>query len=147
MAEFYGRHEHRLDAKGRVILPAEFRAHFPPSQSTGYLTQYYNGCLALWTPDEFKSRMSSMRERQEQGKAARNLARLWASGSQQVDIDRQGRMSIAPPLRGYAQLEPEQPVMVIGAIERIEFWNPEIWRTQVEPYLAEMLEDEEDEAV
>ena len=44
MARFFGRFEHGLDAKGRVILPAKFRVHF---EHGGYLSQYTSRCLAL----------------------------------------------------------------------------------------------------
>ena len=51
MARFFGRYEHSLDAKGRVILPAKFRAAF---EHGGYLTNFSDRCLALWTPEDFE---------------------------------------------------------------------------------------------
>ena len=93
MAGFVGRYEHSLDTKGRVILPAKFRGQF---ERGGYLTQNSEGCLALWTPGEFERRMESMQEKADAGRADRNRARIWASNSAEVEIDRQGRMPIPP---------------------------------------------------
>ena len=119
MAGFVGRYEHSLDTKGRVILPAKFRGQF---ERGGYLTQNSEGCLALWTPGEFERQMEHMQERAGSSRADRNRARIWASNSAEVEIDRQGRMPIPAHLRTFAHLDAE--VLVHGAIDRVELWNP-----------------------
>ena len=52
--------------------------------------------------------------------------------SSEVEIDGQWRLTIPANLREYAGLEPEKPVMVIGALNRIELWQTELrasaWR-------------------
>ena len=128
MARFFGRYEHSLDDKGRVILPSKFRAQF---EHGGYLTQYQDGCLSLWTPDQFEQQMESMLERAGSGKSDRNLARLWASTSHEMEIDRQGRMAIPAALREFAGLVGD--VLVLGAIDRVELWNREAWDQKVLP--------------
>ena len=128
MARFFGRYEHSLDAKGRVILPAKFRQTF---ERGGYLSQFHDGCLALWTPEEFERQMLQMQEAAAQGRDERNLARVWASGSAEVEIDKSGRMPIPPHLRDFAQLSGE--VLVLGAIDRVELWSPPVWEEKVRP--------------
>lgn len=139
MARFFGRYEHSLDPKGRVILPAKFRVAF---DGGGFLTQYHDRCLALWTPDEFETQMVGMQAAQKEGPEQRNLARLWASGSADVDVDKQGRMPIPQHLREFARLESD--VLVIGAIDRVELWSPAQWQARVEPSEG-LLTDETDE--
>ena len=128
MARFFGRYEHSLDDKGRVILPSKFRA---PFERGGYLTQYQDGCLSLWTPDEFESQMEVMQDRAATGRGDRNLARLWASTSHEVEVDRQGRMAIPQHLRAFAGLDGD--VLVHGAIDRVELWDPRRWEEKVQP--------------
>ena len=135
--KFYGRYEHSLDPKGRIILPAKFRAHF---ERGGYLTQYHQGCLALWTPDEFEVQSAEMEAAQGQGPAERNLARVWAAGTQEVEVDRQGRVPIAPPLRTFAQLDGDSGVLVMGAINRIELWSPRRWAEKLAPTEEALIE-------
>jgi MraZ protein len=135
-ARFFGRYEHSLDAKGRVILPARFRALFGPS---AYLSQFSDRCLALWPPDEFERQMAEMEVLQEQGRAERNLARIWASGSAEVEIDRQGRVGVPAYLRDFARLE--SGVLVIGALNRVELWDPAEWTTRVLPAEARLTDD------
>ena len=100
-ARFFGRYEHSLDAKGRVILPARFRAHF---DAQAYLSQYHDRCLALWTPAEFEAQMTEMEATQDQGRGDRNFARIWAAGSTEVELDRQGRLPIPLYLREFANV-------------------------------------------
>ena len=128
MASFFGRHEHSLDPKGRVILPAKYRPSF---ERGGFLTQYHDRCLALWTPEEFEKQMVQMQQSQGEGPAERNLARVWASGTQEVDVDRQGRIAIPQHLRDFARLDGD--VLVQGAIDRVELWSPAVWTEKVEP--------------
>ena len=140
VARFVGRYEHSLDIKGRVILPAKFRAQF---ERGGYLAQQSEGCLALWDPEEFDRQMAAMLERAETNRANRNRARLWASTSHEVEIDRQGRMAIPAHLRAFAGLESE--VLVHGAIDRVELWNPPSWVERVLPEESWLLDDDEAE--
>ncbi len=135
MAAFVGKYEHSLDTKGRIILPAKFRSDF---ERGGYLTQHREGCLALWTPGEFQRQLQAMQQQAAEGRTARNRARLWSASSYEVEIDRQGRMAIPARLRGFALLEAD--VLVHGAIDRIELWNPAVWEERVAPEERWLLE-------
>jgi MraZ protein len=137
VARFIGRYEHSLDAKGRVILPVKFRAEF---ERGGFLSQFQEGCLALWTPDEFDTRLEANRTKSEQGRDDRNLARVWASGSSEVEVDKSGRMPIPAYLRTFARLETD--VLVIGAIDRIELWSPAVWEEKVLPSERQLSDPE-----
>lgn len=135
---FFGRFEHSLDVKGRVILPARLRAQFG---AQAYLSQFQDRCLALWTSEEFDEQMAEQERRQKVGHKELNLARLWASGSTDVDIDRQGRLAIPAYLRDYARLEPESPILIMGALNRVELWNPVEWERRVLPAESEFTDD------
>jgi MraZ protein len=124
--------------KGRVIMPARFRGQLGPQ---AYLSQYQDRCLALWTPDEFEKQMADMERLQEQGRAERNLARLWASSTTDVDIDRQGRMAIPAYLREFARLE--SAVLVVGALNRVELWSPAEWESRVLPAELQLTDETE----
>lgn len=138
MAAFVGRFEHSLDEKGRVILPAKFRAEF---ERGGYLTTNREGCLALWTPAEFDRQLQTMQEQAAAGRTNRNRARLWAASSHEVELDRQGRMAIPARLRHFAALEGD--VLVNGAIDRVELWAPAVWEERVVPDEQWFLEDDD----
>jgi len=137
-ARFFGKHEHSLDVKGRVILPARFRESF---DGKGFLSNYRNRCLALWTTEEWDKQLEQMEAMQEAGEAQMNLARVMAAGSVEVDIDKQGRFPIPQGMREYARLENE--VLVNGALNRIELWSPTVWSARVQPSERELIGAEE----
>jgi MraZ protein len=139
VARFFGRYEHSLDDKGRVILPAKFRGAF---EHGGYLTQFQDGCLSLWAPQEFDLQMEAMQTLALGSRSDRNLARLWASTSHEVEVDKQGRMAIPSHLREFAGLEGD--VLVHGAIDRVELWNPSSWEQKVQPTEQRLTEGDDD---
>lgn len=135
MARFFGRYEHSLDAKGRVILPSRFRASF---DTQAYLSQHHERCLALWTPEEFDKQLADMEATQDRGPKERNLARVWAAGLTEVEMDKQGRVAIPPYLREFAELD--TAVLVVGALNRVELWNPPEWAARVAPSVASITD-------
>jgi MraZ protein len=125
-ARFFGKYEHALDAKGRLILPARLRGNF---DRPGYLAPHLEGCLALWRSEEFDEEIATRLALAEGSVAERNAVREWSSAVFEVEIDRQGRMAIPTDLRDYAALR--QEVLVVGMINRVELWSPERWELTV----------------
>jgi MraZ protein len=131
-ARFFGSYEHSLDVKGRVILPARLRVQFTQA---GFLTPHLEGCLALWRSEDFDREVEAQLAAAETDSASRNRVRDWASNVFEADVDKQGRMAVPTNLRSYAELDLEQPVFIVGMINRVEFWSPAKWtaRTLVQP--------------
>lgn len=124
--KFFGRYEHCLDAKGRLILPAKLRTGFGEK---GYLTRHDERCLALWTEDELEREVAEQLADGDADAASRNRVRAWASAASEAEIDRQGRIAIPAELRAFARLE--SAVVVAGVINRVELWSPASWAEQV----------------
>ena len=118
---FFGTHEHSLDVKGRLVLPAKFRSHF---SGDAYLTMYA-GCIALWTPESFDAMAARLKEQVRNGGGEAQADRALAPSSELGRPGAQGRVMISERLREYASLEHE--VAVCGALDRIEIWNPTRW--------------------
>lgn len=125
---FFGRYEHSLDAKGRIILPARFRAFF---DTQAFVSQHTERCLAMWTPAEFEQQVAEKEAQQHRSAEDRNVVRLWSAGLAEIELDRQGRVALPSYLRDYARLEGQ--VLINGALDRIELWNPEEFAARVLP--------------
>jgi len=120
---FVGTFEHSLDDKGRIVLPSVFRQHL---RERGYLSQW-DQCLGLWTPEGFEDVANRLTERVRAGEASQLALRAFAANAHEVKPDTQGRVGIPERLREFAHLDRE--VVVIGALDRIELWDAERWRS------------------
>lgn len=120
---FYGEHEHSLDEKGRLILPARYRAAFEQGY---FLTRGLENCLWMFTLPTWQQLTSRLSELGLTSLPARQLDRLLYSGTE-GPLDKQGRLLIPPTLRSFAGLAENEPVIVVGVKNRIEFWNQERW--------------------
>lgn len=132
---FVGQFEHALDMKGRIVLPASFRASFDES---GFLIKGSEGCLALLTPERFRDIAQTMASRSEEGDVRhRSAKRSFGAGASRVLPDKQGRIAVPEDLRSFAQLERE--CVIVGAIDEVEIWDSERWSqiTQVGDSLLE----------
>ena len=125
---FVGRYEHSLDVKGRIILPARFRASF---DTLAFVSKHNERCLAVWTPEAFEKKLDEMQQVQDRSAQDRQMVRAWASGSAEVELDKQGRLAIPAYLRDYARLE--TAVLIHGAITHIELWDPSEWEVRGVP--------------
>ncbi|WP_425954305.1 division/cell wall cluster transcriptional repressor MraZ [Xylanimonas sp. McL0601] len=122
-----GTHTPRLDEKGRLILPAKFRARLAPGL---VMTRGQERCLFLLPMDEFGRMYEQVRQAPVTSRQARDYLRVLLSGASDEVPDKQGRISIPPVLREYAGLD--RDVAVIGAGTRVEVWDRAAW----ESYLA-----------
>ncbi|MHB2028101.1 MAG: division/cell wall cluster transcriptional repressor MraZ [Acidimicrobiales bacterium] len=123
MLGFVGQFQHTLDAKGRLILPSKFRVEF---ERGGHLSPNTEGCVALWTPGEFARQMEERLHQSRVGGAAlRQQVRYWSANSSDVDFDKQGRFALPGAIREYGKLVGD--VLIVGAIDHVELWNPEVY--------------------
>lgn len=122
-----GTYTPKMDAKGRMALPAKFRTELGQGL---VMTRGQERCVSLLPVDEFR-RMAVRIQRTSMGnKAARDYLRVFLSGAVDQTPDRQGRILVPPMLRDYARLTSK--VVVIGVGTRAEIWDQDAWQTYLD---------------
>jgi MraZ protein len=119
---YLGEYEHSLDAKGRLAIPARFRAQLGEG---AIITRGFDGCLVIYPADVWRTvaeRLDSLSSTQE---AARMAKRFVFSGATECEFDKQGRVLVPAFLRSYAELA--ETVVVVGQYSRIEIWDRAHW--------------------
>jgi MraZ protein len=121
---FVGAHERQLDDKGRVALPATYRAHLGEHC---YLVKGTEKCVDVIPSEAFEQFGRELMAKVERGELPLNHQRAVASSAVMVSVDKQGRVTVDEKLRAYAGLEVEHQVMVVGNLTRLEIWSPNRW--------------------
>lgn len=131
-----GEYSHTIDAKGRVILPADFRAELGVSF---IITKGLDRCLFLYAQTEWEALAAKLRQLPLVRPEARALARFFFASARTLECDKQGRFLVPANLRSYAGITLRQNVVLTGTDSRIEVWSKEQWRSysdEVEPDVA-----------
>ena len=129
---FLGTYEHSMDAKGRTSLPAKFR-EILQSRYDGRLILTVNfdssgSCLVGYPFASWEELAGKYAQLSPFDPNAIRLRRLHVGSATEVDIDKQGRVLIPPPLREYAQLERE--VVWAGNLGVLELWSKARWQDE-----------------
>ena len=119
---FLGTHYPKLDDKGRFFLPAKFRE----ALDEGFVvTKNYDHCLAIYTREDFLRMVTPVTSAPDSLKRVRQFQRQFGGSATEGVADKQGRVTIPPPLRDYAGLD--RDIVVVGAVNRIEVWDAAAW--------------------
>jgi MraZ protein len=103
------------------------------------IAKFQERCLAIWPVGVFVDMTKTVRSASSSQQSVRDYQRILASGASNETPDKQGRITIPPDLRSYAGLDKD--CVVVGAIDRVEVWNPAAWEqysTEKEPAFAEL---------
>jgi len=118
-----GTHEHTIDDKNRLTLPAKFRQAFADGI---VITRGLDGCLfAYRRPDWDRLVESRLAALDPFSQEARKIGRLLFAGAAEAELDKQGRVMIPAPLLAHAQLR--RDVVVAGLRDHVEIWDREAW--------------------
>lgn len=117
-----GEFKHSVDPKGRVAVPAKFRALF---EGGAIITRGLEHCLFVFGMKEWETLVQKITALPLAQANSRAFSRLMLSGAVDVQLDVQGRILIPQYLRDYAGFK--KNVIVAGLYNRAEIWDAEQW--------------------
>jgi MraZ protein len=120
-----GEHEHTLDDKNRLTLPAKLReqlgAHVVVSRGL-------DGCLYVYSQGEWARLAERVGSLDPFSREARTMQRWFFASGSDAELDKQGRMVIPAALLANAAIGRE--VTVAGVNDHLEIWDRAAWREQ-----------------
>lgn len=127
--KFTGQYEHSLDDKGRLTIPARFRArlgdHFvltiaPPDP-----------CLAMYPETTWSDVCARLEAAPRKDDRYRSIVRHLFANTEEISLDSQGRVVLPPALRELAAIK--RDAVLVGTLTRVEIWAAEAWPQAAAP--------------
>ena len=119
---FTGEFRHTIDGKGRVAVPARFRADLAAGAT---VCRWLENCVAIFPKQAWQTLADAASAERYADAGARAFTRFLFSGAFEVELDGQGRVVLPTSLRQFGGLKSE--VVVVGAADHIELWEPARW--------------------
>ena len=121
---FRGQHEHSLDAKDRLTIPARFRAALDDGV---VLFEELDKCVSIYPVAEYgeltRNYLDSLNPLTKRG---RMMRRRFHARSHDEKLDSAGRVRVPKHLIDHAGLS--GACMVVGVDDHLEIWEPDAWR-------------------
>ncbi len=136
---FRGQFTYSVDAKGRVSIPARLRKHVSPeANDTFVMTQGTGKCIDIYPLDQWLVFEKKLEELNPFDPRKAKFIRMILQHAAEDTLDSQSRILIPQKLLEYAKIEKE--VLILGALKKIEVWNPK----EFEDYLKDSPETYEE---
>lgn len=133
---FRGASSVNLDSKGRLAIPTRYRQALL-DDAHGQLIctiDTQQSCLLLYTLDEWEEIELKLAKLSTTNPHERRLRRLLLGYAMELEMDKAGRINLAPALREHAKLDKQ--VMLVGQLNKFEIWDRNIWQQQVADDIA-----------
>ena len=126
MSYFSGEYECKVDAKGRMVLPAKIKGRLPESSGNEIVvSRGFEKCLVVYPMLEWKKIFSKVMGLNEFNEEYRSFQRNFFRGNTEIELDATGRLLLPKTLIRYADIEKE--VIAVGIGNRVELWNPTVY--------------------
>jgi len=133
VTKLFGTYECKIDAKGRLMLPAQLKKQLAPLLGDGFIMKrsVFEQCLELYTMTEWESVMGKINKLNRFNKKNAKFIRQFTAGVKPIDLDGSGRMLIPKELIKFSGIEKDLVLTVTGN-NIIEIWNKEVYEKAIE---------------
>lgn len=129
MNQFLGSHQNRLDAKGRVSVPAPFRAVLRETGNVNGMgvqlvlrPSHFHSCIEAWPADKFAALATPLEHYSPLSAEHEDLAASIYADAYPVEADKEGRILIPDQLATHAGLT--EAVVFMGMGTTFQIWEP-----------------------
>jgi MraZ protein len=133
MTGYLGSFQHQIDEKGRLSLPAQFRRE--SGDQALVLVHVFPDALTLYPEATWREVEQRLREMMRLQPAARPFVLRVTANAVEVVPDKQGRILVPQRLQDAVGIT--GAALVVGAIDRIELWNPDRFAQATEQPVAD----------
>ena len=131
MNTIIGTYECKVDAKGRLLLPAPLKKQLTVSLQEGFVLKrsVFDPCLELWPMSEWNLMMLKINKLNRFNKKNNDFIRKFMAGVKMIEIDDLGRMLVPKDLIGFSQIDKD--VVLSSKVNIVEIWDKELYEKSI----------------
>ena len=126
MTHFLGSHQSRLDAKGRVSVPATFRAALKADSDSAMMIlrpSHQHACIEAWPTTVFNALATPLDQFDVFSDAQNDLATTLYADATPLEADKEGRIVLPEWLLRHAGITDAMEFMGLG--KTFQIWHPD----------------------
>lgn len=143
MSRFLGEFECKIDAKGRIIIPAGLRKQIPQeAEERLVVNRGFERCLNLYPKNEWDLISAEVDKLSDYIEKERKFKYYFNRGATELTVDSASRILLPKKLLEYGNIKSEVVLFAHG--NKIEIWNKEAYESLItnEPEDFSMLAEE-----
>ena len=132
MNPLIGTYECKVDAKGRLMLPAAIKKQLLPVLQNGFVLKraVFQPCLELYPMSEWEVLMQKVNKLNRFKKKNNDFIRRFTAGLKMVEVDAAGRLLIPKDLVAFSGISKD--IVVASAINIIEIWDKDNYEKAID---------------
>ena len=139
-----GTYECKVDAKGRLLLPAPLKKQLTASIQDGFVLKrsVFQPCLELYPMSEWNLMMQKINKLNRFVKKNNDFIRRFTAGVKVIEMDNLGRLLVPKDLVVFASISKD--VVFSSAVNIVEIWDKELYEKSIDGQdvdFADLAED------
>ncbi len=132
MLNVLGTYEAKVDAKGRFMFPAPYKAQLGVDVKNGFVLKrsIFKKCLELFTLEQWKQESAMVSKLNMFKKKNADFVTKFMAGVKPVEMDGNGRLLLPKDLLSYCGIKKQ--IVLTSVVNRIEIWDKEVYETAVD---------------
>jgi MraZ protein len=126
-----GTYECKVDAKGRLLLPAPLKKQLASSLQDGFVLKrsVFQPCLELYPMSEWNLMMQKINKLNRFVKKNNDFIRRFTAGVKVVEIDNLGRLLVPKDLVVFASISKD--LVLSSAVNIVEIWDKDLYEKSI----------------
>ena len=131
MNSIIGTYECKIDAKGRLMIPAALKKQLAGSLQDGFVLKrsVFQPCLELYPMNEWNLMMQKINKLNRFVKKNNDFIRRFTAGVKIVEIDALGRLLVPKDLMTFSQISKD--IVLSSAVNIVEIWDKDLYEKSI----------------
>ncbi len=144
MNTIVGTYECKVDAKGRLLLPAPLKKQLATSLQDGFVLKrsVFQPCLELYPMAEWNILMNKVNKLNRFVKKNNDFIRRFTAGVKVVEIDALGRLLVPKDLVVFASISKD--IVLSSAVNIVEIWDKDLYEKSIDDATIDFADLAED---